>query len=130
MNVALSSSPKFYSSVPNIYQAVSYDFDTQGVSTVPVIEQIRDDQDNVVYEFGAYGSDNRSTHNGVSFNWDGTYNQENGSKNGPLVRNGTYTFYILAHKPNAKDVVATKSFEVIIAKKPTLTLSSTPESVY
>ncbi|MBU1954034.1 S-layer homology domain-containing protein, partial [Patescibacteria group bacterium] len=128
-NVNIGLDP-FHIKVPNQSAVVHivYDYNTGGYVTGPVLEQIRDVNDGVIYEFGNTGNDDKASGQ-YQLVWDGTY--KNGtSKDGEYVSDGTYKIYIYSETASLPAAEYESSFAVENTVIPKLTLLSEPPNAY
>lgn len=128
-NVNIGLNP-FHSNVPNQNAVVyiNYDYNTGGYPTGPVLEQILDENDNVVYEFGNTGSDDKTT-NSYQIVWDGTY-KNGGSNDGEYVPDGTYTLYLYSETPTPPAAEYKEDFVVENTVIPEVSFVSEPGDAY
>lgn len=128
-NVTLGLNP-FHINVPNqnAVTYIDYDYNTGGYATGPVLEQIRDSEDNVVYEFGNIGTDDKAT-GSYQLTWDGTY-KNGGSDDGEYVPDGTYTLYLYSETPTPPAAEYQVGFAVENTVAPEVALVSEPSSAY
>lgn len=130
-NVTYSPSTTFYTQVPgeNAVMTFQYDLTTGNAATADVTEQILNDQNVIIYEFGNIGADTKSTGH-VTLTWDGKIH--NGSiEDGAYAHYGQYKLSLLAHTtvaPNA--TYAGPLFDLQATTAPVVTLLSTPANVY
>lgn len=129
-NITYSPSP-FYFDVPNqsAVMTINFDYNTGGYPVGPVIEQIRNSSDAVIYEWGAYGADDKAT-GSYTLKWDGKY-KNGGSSDGQYVPNGDYKIYI--HSETASPPATTYISPYFKAAKTvasTLSLLQTPPAIY
>lgn len=107
---------------------IEYDYNTGGYATGPVLEQILDSDDNVVFEFGNVGNDDRATGT-YQLEWDGTY-KNGGSNDGEYVPDGMYTVYLYSLTPSPPAAEFKEAFAVENAVVPTTALVEDPAPVY
>jgi flagellar hook assembly protein FlgD len=129
-NITYSPDP-FYFNVPGqaATLSISYDYNTGGYATGPVIEQIKDTSDNVIYEWGNYGADEKATAT-YSLKWDGKY-KNGGANDGQYVPDGQYKIYIsstTASLPAA--VYLSPYFKAAATVAATLSLIQSPPAIY
>ncbi len=133
-NVTISPTP-FYSNVPGqtAELTVEYDYNTGGYATGPVSEQIIDAFDNVVYDFGVSGTDDKASGHYI-LKWDGkcnvTYPQAP-CTSGEYVQNGKYVVFL--HSQTASPPAASymsSQFDVAQTVAPVVELTSNPAPVY
>ncbi len=129
-NVTYSPDP-FYFNVPNQNALINfaYDYNTGGYATGPVTEQIWNAQDQVVYEWGQYGADTKTTGH-YALTWDGKY-KTGGSNDGQYVPDGQYRLYIysLTASPPAA-VYKSPAFTAAKCVASTLAMISQPPATY
>lgn len=121
----------FYFDVPNqsAVLTIDYDYNTGGYPTGPVIEQIRDEQNNIVYEFGAIGADSKATGH-YTLQWDGKI-KNGGIEDGAFVGGGKYKIYLNSETASPPPAIYNSPlFDVSRALAPELTLVSQPPSQY
>jgi len=129
-NITYTPDP-FYFDVPgqSAVMTITYDYNTGGYSTGPVIEQIRDANNAVIYEWGAYGADDKATGT-YTLKWDGKY-KNGGSKDGQYVPNGQYKIYIHSETPTSPAATyISPYFTAAKAVAATLSLLKQPASIY
>jgi len=129
-NVTYSPDP-FYFNVPgqSATMNISYAYNTGGYATGPVIEQIKNEQDQVVYEWGNYGADTKTTGN-YSLTWDGKY-KTGGANDGQYVPDGKYKLFLRSE--TASPPAAEYTSPLFTAKQcvaSTIALLSQPPAVY
>ncbi len=127
-NITYSPTP-FYITASKAVLKLEYDFNSGLTTAAPVIEQILDDQNNIVYEFGVPGADLRTSGH-YKLEWDGKY--KNGSaQDSKAVPDGKYKIYLLsvtASSPAA--IYISPLFDLAKAQTATLTLVSSPQTIY
>lgn len=128
-NVSIGLDP-FHINVPNqnAVNYINYDYNTGGYSTGPVLEQILDENDNVVYEFGNVGTEDRTT-DSYQLTWDGTY-KNGGSNDGEFVPDGTYTLYLYSETPTPPPAEYKQDFVVENTVAPVVDLVKDPADAY
>ena len=135
-NVLVSPTP-FYVDIPGKSAAlvVSYDFNTGGYDTVPVVEEIRNSLNQPVFTFGSSFADDRSTGK-VDLHWDGKCNTSLGGEfppcvAGQMVPEGDYKLYIYAESASPPAATYNSStFKLIKTVAPTLQLVGTPDDTF
>jgi len=129
-NVIYTPDP-FYYDVPNqsaVFR-IDYDYNTGGYPTGPVLEQIKDENDTVMYEFGNNGGDEKATGH-YTLTWDGKI-KTGGGEDGAFVRGGKYKVYLSSTTASPPPAIYTGPlFDAIRAIPPTLALVSPTPSVY
>jgi flagellar hook assembly protein FlgD len=128
-NVNVGLDP-FHISIPgqSAVLAIDYDYNTGGYPTGAVLEQIRNENDEVVYEFGNFGTDDKVTGH-YQLVWDGTY-KNGGSNDGEYVSDGTYKIYLYSLTPTPPAAEYEQTFEVEHTVAPQVTLLSDSPAVY
>ncbi len=127
-NITYSPTP-FYLTTSKAVLKLEYDFNSGLVAAGPIIEQILDDQNNIVYEFGVPGADQKASGH-YKLEWDGKY--KNGSaQDGKAVPDGKYKIYLLSVTPNSPAALyISPLFDVGKAVPASLTLVNSPPAVY
>jgi|GEM_PF-2791172 len=129
-NITYSPSP-FYFDVPGQSATINitFDYNTGGYATAPVIEQIRDTADTIIYEWGAYGADQKATGT-YSLKWDGKY-KNGGAKDGQFVPDGQYKIYINSETASPPAVTyLSPYFTAAKTVASTLSLLQQPAAIY
>lgn len=132
LNVTISPTP-FFSNVPGQTAKISidYDYNTGGYATGPVIEQIKDVDSNIVYEFGMVGADDKATGH-YQIQWDGKCNTTTTAcTDGSYVPDGKYYVYLYSQTPMPPAATYNSTlFDVAQTKAPVVTLTGQPAGVY
>jgi flagellar hook assembly protein FlgD len=131
-NVTYSPDP-FYHSIPTQTPVMTfvYSFNSGGAIQflAPVIEQIKNEQNQVVYEWGSVGADNKLTSQ-YTLTWDGKY-KTGGASDGQYVPDGKYKLYLYSETASLPAAEFTSPlFSVAKAVAPAISLISQPPSIY
>lgn len=141
-SVALAADPNFYNVTmedsvfsvnpgdTNDVFTFEYDFTTGGPTEVAVFEQVRDLNNNIIYEFGGTGADDKVAGH-YTLEWDGTY--KNGSvDDGEYVSDGKYKLYLFADTHmGGVDTYNSPSFTVsVVESGPTLQLLTSTDGTF
>ena len=133
INSVTIPSGEVYINVPNQVNSISFSYyfdpNEAGATVVPVTEQIKDDKDNVVYDFGQYSNGGYLPTNRLkgtfNLNWNGTYRKPNFASNGTPVPSGYYKLYLSANKLGSPvTTVSSNLFHLTYVAAPKLTLDS------
>lgn len=121
----------FYTQVPgeNAVMTFQYDLTTGNAANAQVTEQILNDQNVVICDFGNIGPDTKTAGH-ITLTWDGKIHT-GGIEDGSYPHSPQYKLSLLAHTATAPDATySSPLFDVKVTAAPVVTLLSTPAGVY